>query len=329
LEGRVLTIINVLSPVFLVCLLALGILHYADFNSEKKIKYENLVYNEKWNKIIEIAEKEQPSDQTSMVAVNLALAKTGQLSSKMFHFDQHENSLFLEYERKGMTPFIAGEPFYYMGLINFAQMFAMETVESTPDAKYPSRAFRRVAETFIINGQYDIALKYLTPLSHTLFYRKWAKERIALLCNKENIKSHSEYVELIHSIPKYDFYFNARQMDLIIKFLMDANPENRTAYEYLMAYYLLKKDFNGFLQNIQLASRMNYSEMPIVFQEAAIFINSITPETPEQILNFPIKSIVLTGFNSYAEMYRTGGKDLQVNIKKEFGNTYWYYIHFK
>ena len=46
--------------------------------------YENLVYKQQWNKIIIRAEKTSPTDRISMIAVNLALAETGQLSTKMF-----------------------------------------------------------------------------------------------------------------------------------------------------------------------------------------------------------------------------------------------------
>ncbi len=322
-------IVNVSSLVIMSGLLLWGGAKYADFKSENEIKYDNWVYDKKWEKIIRIAEKEQPEGRTSMLAVNLALAKTGRLSSDMFNFNQNENSLFLNFEKRGMTPFIAGEPYYYMGLINFAQFFAMETIESTPDAKYPSRSFRRVAETYIINGQYDIALKYLTPLSHTLFYRRWAKERMAILNKEEDINNHTEYGELRRSRPRYDFYFDEKQIAMAMQFLMAANPENRTVYEYLMGYYLLKKDFNGFLLNISLAKNMNYSEMPIHFQEVAAYIHTITPDIPKQLIDFPVKNVVINGINSYAQMFGAGSRDAKEKIKKEFGNTYWYYLHFK
>jgi hypothetical protein len=252
-----------------------GLFKYADLSHEKEIRYENLVYDRKWDKIIRIAEKEQPESPVSLVAVNLALAKTGRLSSEMLRFNKNSKSLFLNYYREGMTPFIASEPFYYMGFINFAQMFAMETIESTVDARYPSRSFRRVAETFLLNGQYDIARKYLVPLSHTLFYRRWANDCLASLGKENEIDSHPEWRELRQSKPAFDFYFNFNQMDREMQMLLKSNQRNRVAFEYLMGYYLLNKNFDGFLLNIHLAKMMNYSEMPLVFQEAAVFINYI------------------------------------------------------
>jgi Family of unknown function (DUF6057) len=320
--------VNLYSAPFLIALTVWEILSSGDFQAEKVMTYENLVYKQQWNEIIIKAEKKNPSDRISMVAVNLALAETGQLSTKMFQFYQKENSLFLEYERRGMTPFITGEPFYYLGLVNFAQMFAMETIESTPDAKYPVRAFKRVAETFIINGQYDNAKKYLIPLSHTLFYRRWANECISLLYNEEKINTHPYWGRMRKLIPKYDFYYNAYQMDIALQYLLLSNPGNKTAFEYLMANYLLHKDLDGFLQYLPSAEGLNYNVLPVVWQQASVYILTRLSQVPPQLEKFQISNDVVNSIKSYAQLFSAEKIDT-LKIKREFGNTYWYYLHFK
>ncbi|MBE3087326.1 MAG: hypothetical protein IMZ64_14050 [Bacteroidetes bacterium] len=320
--------ITIISLVLLLVLPVWGVVHFSDFKAEKEMAYENLVYKEEWGKIIDRAEKEQPFSPVSILAVNLALAETGQLSSKMFQFDQKKNSLFLEYERRGMTPFIANEPFYYLGLINFAQMFAMETIESTPDAKYPVRAFRRVAETFIINGQYANALKYLTPVSHTLFYRRWAKECMSYLYNEEKINTHPVWGSKRKLASRYNFYYNSKQIDIALRYLLISNPKNRMAFEYLMAYYLLQKNFDGFLGNIHLADEMNYNGLPVVWQQASAYIQTRLTQMPPQLEKFSVSDDVVNSIKSYAQLFSADVQDT-VKIRKEFGKTYWYYLHFK
>lgn len=320
--------VNLYSVPFLIALIVLGILGSGDFQAEKVMTYENLVNKQEWNKIIIEAEKEKPSDRVSMIAVNLALAETGQLSAKMFQFDQKENSLFPEYERRGMTPFISGEPFYYLGLVNFAQMFAMETIESTPDAKYPVRAFKRVAETFIINGQYENAKKYLIPLSHTIFYRRWANECLSLLYNEEKINTNPYWGRMRKLIPKYDFYYNARQNDIALRYLLLSNPGNKIAFEYLMANYLLHKDFDGFIQYLPSAEDFNYNVLPIVWQQASAYIRTRLSVVPPQLEKYPVSDDVVNSIRSYAKLFSEEVTDT-VKLKKEFGQTYWYYLHFK
>jgi hypothetical protein len=327
-SGKLLLRINLISVIFLVTLSAWGVVHYADFKAEKVMAYENLVYKEKWEKIISRAEREQPSDPVSILAINLALAEKGQLSSKMFQFDQKKNSLFPEYKRRGMTPFIANEIFYHLGLVNFAQMFAMETIESTPDAKYPVRAFRRVAETFIINGQYDNARKYLIPVSHTLFYRRWAKDCMSYLYNEEKINAHPLWGPKRAISSKYDFYYNNKQIDIALRYLLISNPGNRVAFEYLMAYYLLQKDFDGFIANINMADGFNYKGFPVVWQQASAYILTRLSQVPPQLEKYTISNDVINSIKSYAQLFSAEKQDT-LKIKREFGNTYWFYLHFK
>ena len=305
-----------------------GLLVFPDFGREKEIIYENLAYNGKWEKIISKAEKEQPSSQSSLVIINLALAKRGQLSSKMFHFDQQENSLFLTYERKGMTPFAASEPFYHLGLVNFSQMFAMETVESTPDQIFPSRSFKRIAETFLINEQKANATKYLVYLSRTLFYSKWAKKQLDYLDADETLDKDKALRQKKELSPQYDFFYNHQQMDIALRYLLITNHENRLAFEYLMAYYLLKKDLDGFLQNIGLVNELKYDKLPLVYQEAIAYILTRLPETPPQLQNFTLDQAVINNIKAYANLFSTDRNDT-LKLKKEFGKTYWFYLHYK
>jgi hypothetical protein len=309
--------------------LSAGIARFGGLKQEKEIRYDNLVYEKKWNRIIKLAERENTVTANSVTALDLALAKTGKLSSEMFRYQQNQSILLPGYTHEGMTPFLTNEPYYYMGFINFAQMFAMETIESTVDARYPSRAFRRVAETFIINGQYENARRYLIPLSHTLFYRRWAKDCLLSLGNESEVNSHTEWRELRQLRPASDFFYNENQMDREMQMLMKANERNRTAFEYLMAFYLINKNFDGFLLNIHLVNNMNYTEMPLVFQEAAVFINSVSPVTPPQLQNFPVKNFVMAAFRSFKAVSNASGTKAAETTFNDFGSTCWYYIQFR
>jgi hypothetical protein len=327
-SGKGSTLKDLLSLLVIIFFVIIGIHSKGNFNDENAMAYDNLVGSEHWDKIISKAEKENPSDRMSMIAVNLALAKSGELSSEMFRFGQDKNYLFGEYERRGMTSFLASETFYHLGLINFAQMFAMETIESTPDAKYPSRSFRRVAETYIINGQYKLALKYLTPLSHTLLYRKWAKECISQIQDEDKITSDTYWSQMRKLLPKFDFYYDPGKMDIALKYLLVSSKDNRMAYEYLMAYYLLQKDLDGFLENLPLAESLNYGELPLAWQEAAAYIETRIQQVPPSLVRYSLRNDVLQNIRSYAEEFSRSRQDTAKMIDK-FGGTYWFYLHYR
>ena len=73
-------------------------------------------------------------------------------------------------------------------MINTAQRFTFEAMESIPNFNKSSRCFKRLAETNLINGQYEVAAKYLRALRKTLFYKDWAEEAMTYLYDEEKNK---------------------------------------------------------------------------------------------------------------------------------------------
>lgn len=57
-----------------------------------------------------------------------------------------------------------------------------------PNFNKSGRCFKRLAETNLINGQYEVAAKYLRLLRKTIFYRDWAED--AMTCIMRKINAH-------------------------------------------------------------------------------------------------------------------------------------------
>lgn len=296
--------------------------------AEMELELDHLAARGDWDAVIARAEMAPPSGADDRLALALALAMKGELTGSMFRFPLEKGDLFRMYERRGMTPMMAAEPYYYLGLVNFSRMMAMESLESTPDGRLPVRAVKRVAETFIIDGRYDLARKYLNLLEQTLFYRRWAREALASLGDEEKINSHPQWGALRKHIPREDFYFNGDQMQLALLYLLRSDPGNRTAYEYLMAGYLWDKDFDGFLKYLPLWREFSYASVPLVFSEAVAYLGTLSLPLPESAATVEVPPAVAQRLEAYARAYAAGGKDDPAAMKKAFGNTYWYYLHF-
>ena len=91
-----------------------------------------------------------------------------------------------------------------------------------------------------------MARKYLTALQKTLFYRYWADETLLLLGDEKAIDSHPEYGRLRQYAYKEEFYFSDHVTPEMLQSLYFSNTDNRLAYQYLVAYYLLTGDREGF-----------------------------------------------------------------------------------
>lgn len=299
-----------------------------DFSEEKEMMYSNLVNKQDWTAIIKQAEKELPQGTQGKLSLTLALGQTNQLCSRLFAFSPRLSDFFIPYKVHGMAPLVASEPYFYIGFINFAQMLAMESIDSSPDAVMPVRAVKRYAETCIITGQYDVAAKFLGYLKRTLFYRDWAIQATEYLYNDEKVKAHPLWGKLRASQPKDEFNFQFDQMDVMLFSLLRSNQQNRLAYEYLMSSYLLQKDLDKFLEFLPLVKTMNYTELPVAFQEALVYVKTLLPEWPDALKAYPITSNVSKRIEEYTRAFSSGGNKNAAAMKRSFGNTYWYYVHF-
>ena len=179
------------------------------------MNYDFLIRSKQWDKVIQKAQKKSPNTPMSVADLNLALAKTGQMSDHMFDFFQRDpQGLLPDFQRDFTLPLVTSEIYYQLGFVNTAQRYAFEAMEATPDYQKSGRVLRRLAETNLINGEYKVAYKYLKILQKSLFYRKFANRTMGLLWNEKAINADPEYAWLRKCRPQKDFLFSEAEKDM-------------------------------------------------------------------------------------------------------------------
>ncbi len=306
-----------------------GIKSFANFEAEQIMKYDYLVRNEKWNDVLEYADKKPPRNYLSLAMLNLSLAKTGQLGEKMFFYDQHGiNGLFLPFNREYATALMGNELLYHLGLTNASQEYAFESMQTIPNMGLSARIIKRLAETNLINGQYRVSEKYLTLLSKTLFYRGWAKNTMKYLDNEERINNDRNYGEKRKFMVRSDYFFHIKNIEAVLNRMVKEHPDNKMAFEYLMAFYMINKDLRNFINLIPLMEKMQYSKVPVSYQEAIMYI--IVSDNGDPAANTPsyITRDTQLRMKAYADIYMAY-PDARQRLEKRFSGTYWFYLHFK
>ena len=232
-----------------------------DAKKYELMEYDYLVRIRDWKGIIAKAEKQTPDLPMSVGATNLALAMTNQLGERAFDFYQRTSEgLLPRFERNFATTQLAGEVYFYLGLINTAQRFAFEAMEAIPDYNKSARVIKRLAETNLINGEYDVARKYLQMLDKTIFYRPWAQQALAMLGNEEQINAHPLYGTLRQYRLEDDFLFSEDELDKICGQLFMHNHHNQMATQYLVMAPLLDGDAQRFINYVSyVQSKVNYN----------------------------------------------------------------------
>ena len=234
---------------FLLVALVMGCLVWknANFRAEKVMQYDFMACHQQWNRILETVNAEKPNNQIGVTVQNLALAMHGMLADHLFDYNQNGIlGLLPDVERDATSPMPTAEAFYQLGMIYVAQRTVFEAQESILDFQKSGRCYKRLAQTNLILGSYEVARKYLTALQKTLFYRDWANETLPLLGNEEAIAKHPEYGRLRQFASGDNYFFSDHVTPEMLENLYFSHTDNRLAFEYLKAYYMLTDDREGY-----------------------------------------------------------------------------------
>jgi hypothetical protein len=291
------------------------------------LQIEKMVFEEKWKEAIEFQESHPSKNLIGQYFYNLALSETDQLCDRLFfgRQDFSANSLILPWGNEHLNQ---GAYFYYsVGLTNAAHRWAYEEMVVYG---YRPQNVKILAKTNLINGNYPMAKKYIDILKKTYNYNHWAKEYEKLLADTMLIQNHPELGKKREILPKEDFFMQIDNPQENIPLLLKADPNNKKAFEYEMAWWLLTKNVEAVVNSIKNMKGMGYTRIPRHVEEAALAYLNSTGKLPD-LGGLAIRPETQARFGQYVSTFKsirqnpTSGKEI---MQKYFGNTYWFYFHF-
>lgn len=231
---------------------------------------DSMVRQSRWQEIIQRAEKHQLDEAFSSECVNLALGMTGQLADRMFYFKQSgPDALLLHSVRDNMSDYPTAEAFYQLGMINSALRYMFDIQQSILNFRKSGRCTKRIAECYIINGNYKAAEKHLNLLRHSLFYSDWAEDASTYLYNDNKVECHKTWGKLRRYRYKDRMLFSYPEKHKMLGLLFMNNTSNRLALSYFMGQLLLDGSFNEFMGYMQWVQQYGgYNSMPYGYADA-------------------------------------------------------------
>ena len=296
-----------------------------DWAKEELMRYDQLVRNGFWDDVIRLAEQKNPDSPFGVTCLNLALSMKGQMADRMFEFYQNgTEGLLPVFIRDFNAPLPTAEVYYRLGMVNTAQRFTFEAMEAIPNFRKSGRCFKRLAETNLINGQYDVAAKYLRILQRTWAYRDWADDAMTYLREEEKIDAHPEWGWLRQARYVDDFLYSEVEQDIMLGLLYEHNHRNRMAFEYMLAYVLQRRDLERFMKYYPLGKDAGYDHIPRSYQEALVYVWTQS-HSSYRGMPWSIWPQVARNMAEFARIYTTQPGARQ-SLKTRFGDTYWSYL---
>lgn len=261
------------------------------------------------------------------IQVNRALWYTGHLLDSMFVYPQLSGAVGLlpNNDLCFENPEAASDLFFELGLISESLHWGMEFLEAqgqTPEI------LDRLGGIFLLKGEKETAKIFWRKLTFTLQRRKRAQYLLRTVEEKDLLKKDQTLKEFSTKIPQFDFISVGDPSDRELLILLRQNPRNRMAFEYWVAYELLKGNLGPVWQNIHHFRIFGYTRLPRHVQEALTLYAYLSRWSKLDPLQPYVDYSTLQHFLNFQQILAQNQGDrykAQKTLKSQFGNTYWYY----
>lgn len=309
-----------------------GYLVSKQVNSDEESMLDNmyLMRNQRWNELVAKYNQTSPATSYEQAPYNLALAMKGQLADRYFTKPQYGVSgLLPQYQMDYMTPLFAADAYYYMGMINTAQRFYYESMESIADHQKSAHLLKRLTMTALANGRPNLAKSYIHKLKNTLYYKDWATEMEKYADNPKLMDENADLLRLRKQRTQQESFFDDRNPPSYIAEMLNSNPNNEVAWQYLFTMLMVEGRLDELMQTASFYSKhMPQKMLPVHVQEALLYH---WVEKTGGLNGFPwrVQTEVGQRFMQFAQAAHQAREIAEPIVRRDFADTFWCYAIFK
>jgi hypothetical protein len=281
-----------------------------------------------YDKVLAIAANLKEMRASTEIRVRLALYHTGRLGDDLFSFGNPMRQDMLSGIGEGFDSARAqSQTFLELGLVNDAEHLALEALENEGENL---ETLRLLAEINILKGRPAAARVFLNVLGLVPFERKQAERCLRELEMNPALPGNHKLEQIRSRLVRTDLPHRDTPTELLLIQLLESNPHNQMAFEYLMSYYLLSRQGDKFVERLKQLNDFEYAGFPRHWEEAVLLFQGlkgvqvdlrgrrIRPETRQRFQRY-CQAAAMKPFQT-AEDRRT--------LAGDFGDTYWYYYNF-
>jgi hypothetical protein len=322
---RIIRSLLVLSVLVLIAVYGFDRKNMNYFNIEK------LFYEGKYEDIIEFNLKNPSTNSLTLFYNNIALCEKGLLNDRLFNFLQSPDgrTLFLKWEMVSEILKRGGYFYYSIGMINEAHRWAFENM--VMDGLTPE-GLKLLIRTELINGNYQMASKYISQLGKTFFYKKEARAFEKFLFNDTAVESDPELGSKRKNKIRSDFFAITDNPIINVERILATDTLCRKAFEYRIAFSLIKKDFKLITAMLPEFEKLGYKAFPVHVEEAVLAISLTDDGKLPQMGNLRISKASETRWTQFLTLFQEYGSNpraAEPALRRQFGNTFWYWVFYK
>jgi hypothetical protein len=312
-------------------ILGLALFFSHDPLSKPYVQIHHHSHLQQWDKVLDTA-RHLPKGQTNVYvhhAIVRALFHTDRLPFDLLKYPQTPQGLFLTHESSvsNLTQLKLHDLFLELGQVNMAEKQASELLAADIDI---GSIYERLIWVHIIKEQHDTARIFVNALHKDPLYRQTAQDLVHIL-DQGLPDDQVKRIERIRACMPPPTETVRESLDQMLIQLLNHNPGNQMAFEYLMTLYCLAGQVNRVAALLPQSARFNYPSTPALYQEAAVVYFSAqkqdidtkrTPITPDTLKRYRRFTQLRTAFQQRKQ------KALLGQLIEEFGSSYFFYHAF-
>jgi len=311
------------------------LLHSIQYNAplDTLVARHQLYKRGQWDALLEKAKEDPSGDLPLQFMTNFALQQKGRLLDEMFDYPQTWGTRGLVFNESGLAGLNPAEVdtdrgmynsdlFYELGHISLAVKHAHNYMEGF-GKRYD--VLKRMAQCSMVNGNYDMASKYLNILERTLFHRRFAQRYKAMIADPH--AAEREFGDLRKCLPTR----SSRHPVMHFLMLLDVKSDNRMAFDYRTAWLLLDKSKISLATigvKIESFKRAGYTSIPTRCQEALLLWERLE-RTRVDLRGFSYDEATTARVEKFFQDLRHWGReDAREQLQAAYGDTYMFYYFF-
>lgn len=322
---------SLLPAILLSLLFAASLLLSLDATKKTLLSMMYQARKSRWEKVLSWAER-LPQGTYSLYAnyeINRSLYHAGHLLDTMFDYPQLPEATVLiasEGERFVIQDITISETTMEMGALNIAKHLNLELMEVA--GLHPDYLWN-LAQIVLAQNHFKTGRIFLNALSRDWIHGN--KARILL----EKMKSDPELLDhptirALREMRLRDDVANISVQEMLEQ-LVEINPLNRMAFEFLMARYLLDRNVEKIVENIPLLRELGYRDIPRHIEEAILLYQNKF-ETQVNLLGMKIRPVTAARFQRFGEAISSPDLQSDDNVReafiRDFAKSYSFYYVF-
>ena len=301
---------------------------YKDKNFRRELIMTHEVENLDWDGVLQtyqtLEEDEEPTRMMWMLK-NLALFRLGTAGDNMYHYKNGAAPCKAPFMVRLMQTG-AKLIYYHYGKLNFCYRWCLEDgVEFGWRVDY----LKYMLKCAILNGEKQVARKYIDILKDTKYYKEYAEHYEAYLNNANLIKHDAEMKPILHFLNGPDVLTSDNTMVELYLLNSFANEtSNDPVYqEACLQAALQSKQIPAFWPQLFQYARLHPGQrMPVHYQEAAYLYGHL--ENQVDISHMPFDDAVKQSYEDFmAAAQQLGGmteEQMRPLLYPRFGGTFYY-----